>query len=42
MHETPVYGAPTLSELIQLRDVLLRTTDQMARMAQDLRAHHFK
>ena len=38
MHETPVYGAPTFSELLRLRDVLVNTTEQMARMAQDLLA----
>jgi predicted AlkP superfamily phosphohydrolase/phosphomutase len=38
MHETPVYGAPTAAELLRLRDVLLRTTDQMAGMAEEMLA----
>jgi predicted AlkP superfamily phosphohydrolase/phosphomutase len=38
MHETPVYGAPTFPELLKLRDVLVKTTEQMARLAQDLLA----
>jgi predicted AlkP superfamily phosphohydrolase/phosphomutase len=38
MHQTPMYGAPTFSELLRLRDVLLKTTEQMARLTQDLLA----
>lgn len=38
MHEMTVYGAPTAAELLRLRDVLVKTTDQMAGMAQEMLA----